>query len=128
MQISIADLPGLLPDLTRGFGTKYLQHLDRCKMILLVLDLSQVDEKEPYEQYKQMINALNSFDESLLQRKQLIIVGNKVDSANAMDNLLRLNQLIDQVVIPISTKEKINLKKFMKILRAVYEKNGNKEI
>ena len=97
-------------------------------MILLVLDLSQVDEKEPYEQYKQMINALNSFDESLLQRKQLIIVGNKVDSANAMDNLLRLNQLIDQVVIPISTKEKINLKKFMKILRAVYEKNGNKEI
>ncbi len=75
-----------------------------------------------------MINALNSFDESLLQRKQLIIVGNKVDSANAMDNLLRLNQLIDQVVIPISTKEKINLKKFMKILRAVYEKNGNKEI
>jgi len=128
MQISIADLPGLLPDLTRGFGTKYLQHLDRCKMILLVLDLSQVDKKEPYEQYKQMINALNSFDESLLQRKQLIIVGNKVDSANAMDNLLRLNQLIDQVVIPISTKEKINLKKFMKILRAVYEKNGNKEI
>ena len=33
VQVSITDLPGILPDLTRGFGTKYLHHLEKCKIL-----------------------------------------------------------------------------------------------
>lgn len=91
-------------------------------MILLVIDLSQAD---PCEQYRQMINALDSFATSLLKEKKLIVVGNKVDAPNAKENLVRLNEAIDQFVIPISTKEKINLRKFMRVLRDVYESNQN---
>lgn len=119
-QISIADLPGLLPDLTRGFGTKYLHHLDRCKMIILVIDLARNDS---FEQYENMVKALNSFDANLLKLKPLIVIGNKVEEQYAYENYLYLKKKFNNPIIPISTKQTINLKKFMTILRDVYEKD-----
>lgn len=121
-QISIADLPGLLPDLTRGFGTRYLHHLERCKMILLTIDLSN---EKPLEQYAQMRNVLDAFDSKLLKEKPLLVVGTKIDKENSYENLAKFRQEINLPVIPVSAEKKINLRKLMTLIRDFYE-NKNK--
>ncbi len=146
LQISIADLPGLLPDLTSGFGTRYLHHLERCKIIIFVLDFSKLSElgdqnNDTFEQYLNMKNVLDSYDRELLKNKSLIIIAHKID-------ILLLNDSIDEKVeefktklfvynksngqgsdippiIPVSAKDKINLNKFLKLLRNVYENKNN---
>lgn len=119
-QISIADLPGLLPDLTRGFGTRYLHHLERCKMILLTIDLAAND---PLQQYNQMRNVLNKFDENLLKQKPLVVIGTKIDKENAYANWLKFKEQIQLPVIAVSSDKKINLRKLMTIIRDCYEQN-----
>lgn len=119
-KIFVADLPGILPDLSRGFGTKYLHHLEKCRMVIIIIDLASNDS---FEQYQNVVRILNSFDENILRTKPLIVVGNKVDEKCAYENYLVLTKRIDNPIIPISTKQNINLKKFMSILRNVYEKD-----
>ena len=121
-QISIADLPGLLPDLTRGFGSRYLHHLDKCKIILLTIDFSRNDS---LEQYKTMIDLLNTFNVNLLKQKPIIIVGTKIDKDNSYDNMIKFKQDINNlslIVVPVSAEKKINLTKLMIILRDLYDK------
>ncbi|CAF0776776.1 unnamed protein product [Brachionus calyciflorus] len=124
VQISIADLPGILPDLTRGFGTKYLHHLEKCKILVFVLDLS----KNPHQEYLDMKNALDTFDISFVKNKPRIIVGHKIDDNASEANLNDLRSRIQVPIIPMSAEKKINLTKFLKILRDVYDNCENKKI
>ena len=87
-------------------------------MIILVIDLSL---PEPVEQYLNMLNALNSFDPTFVETKPMVVVGNKIDAVNAKENLYLLKEQINGAVVPVSTIEKINLRKLMKILRDTYE-------
>ncbi len=119
-QISIADLPGFLPDVTRGLGTKYLHHLERCKIILLTIDLSS---EKPLEQYNDMRNLLEKYDENILKQKPTIIVGTKIDKANAYTNLVEFRKKINLPVIPVSAEKKINLRKLMTFMRDFSEQH-----
>jgi GTP-binding protein len=123
-QISIADLPGILPDLTRGFGTRFLAHLQKCKIIIFVVDVSSSTNEHPYEQYVSMRNAIDFYDSAFLKQKKTIVVAHKVDELEAGDlRLDELRQRLDgeQPVVPMSAKKRINLSKFLKFLRHVYE-------
>ena len=141
LQISVADLPGLLADLTRGLGTKYLHHLDKCKMLLFVLDVSMPrgDHGAPMtllDQYTNMSNVLNTFDARLMATKPVIVIAHKIDSViarSADEQLAALRQHLTEshqgtdlpaipTVIAMSAEKKINLVKFLKLLRSVYEK------
>lgn len=119
-QISIADLPGLLPDLTRGFGTKFLHHLERCKIIIFVIDISA---EAPLQQYMDMRNALNFYDENILKTKPTLVVAHKIDKLESNENLLNFKKKIDLPVIPMSAEKKINLTKFLKLIRDIYDQN-----
>ena len=122
LQISIADLPGLLPDLTRGFGTRYLTHLERCKIIILVIDLSMED---PLLQFNKMKDALNFFDPKILKEKPTLVVGNKIDAAGAEQNFRMIRDMVKYPVVPMSAHSRINLSKFLRVLRDFYEKSNN---
>ena len=124
-QLSIADLPGLLPDLTLGFGTKFLYHLERCKILLYVIDISK---ENSFEQYLDMKNILESFNKDLL-KKPSIIIANKIDliKNDEEPDILRsrldyLRKNSNELVAPISTLDKINLSKFLKIFRDLHDK------
>jgi GTPase Era involved in 16S rRNA processing len=76
-----------------------------------------------------MKSILNTFDSTILLNKPLIIIANKVDNfASQVDMENKLNEfkeneaIKNELVIPISAEKKINLIKFMKILRHFYEK------
>ena len=129
VQLSIADLPGLLPDITKGFGSKYLYHLERCKTILYVIDISQ---ENFYEQFIDIKNLLYNFEKNLIISKKAIIIANKIDLCEERDTgilkekLEILRQKSNEIVVPVSSLNKINLKKFLKLFRDFNETNLNK--
>ena len=118
LQISIADFPGILPDLTRGFGTKFFHHLDGCKLFIFVVDLSRDDAFEQFELTKQ---ALEFYNPNLTEQKSVLIIGNKVDMVeNLEEKLAEFKRKTHFPLVPMSVQKKINLRKFLVVLRDAY--------
>ena len=76
----IADLPGLIKGahLGKGLGLDFLKHLERCRVILHVIDMSAADNRDPYEDYLAIKEELRQYGMRLLERP-MIIVANKMD-------------------------------------------------
>ena len=73
----IADIPGLIEgaSLGQGLGHEFLRHVQRCKLLLHIVDISQADALDNYSK----INLeLEKFDKELLSRKQILVL-NKSD-------------------------------------------------
>lgn len=123
--MSIADLPGVLSDLTRGLGIGFLRHLEKCKIVLQVVDLSAED---PIKQFEDVRGVLEAYDKKIFDNKAYIIIGSKVDKENAMENLVKLKAHAKHPVIPMSTTQRINVTKFLIYLRSVYDQIYQKKI
>ena len=76
-EITIADIPGLIEGAHKGtgLGTKFLKHIERCKILLHMID---VTEENLVLSYKQIKNELKKYSNDLIKKKE-IIVFNKVD-------------------------------------------------
>ena len=80
----IADLPGLIAGAAEGagLGHRFLRHVERCRVLLHLVDLSGLDPKSRIEDDVETIEKeLGSFSEELLTRSR-ILVGSKLDSAD----------------------------------------------
>ena len=73
----VADIPGLIEGAHRGvgLGIKFLKHLERTRLFLHLIDVS---EKNPLERFKTIRNELKQYDTRLLKEKQ-IVVFTKID-------------------------------------------------
>ena len=80
-EITIADIPGLVEGAHKGtgLGIKFLKHIERCKSLLHLIDITNDDLSGSYKQIK---NELKSYSSKLSKKKELVIL-NKVD---LMDN------------------------------------------
>ena len=78
-----ADIPGLIEGASRGIGLGYdfLRHIERCRLIVHIVDVSGSEGRDPQADYEQINNELSSFSKELGSRKQ-IVVGNKIDIAS----------------------------------------------
>ena len=76
----VADIPGLIEGAHQGhgLGDKFLRHVMRTRMLVHLLDASQIDEKDPLADWKTINRELALFDPELGQKPQ-IVVANKVD-------------------------------------------------
>lgn len=120
-QVSIADLPGLIPGSheNRGLGIQFLKHAERCSALLFIIDLSC---EEPWEHFENLKFELGMFSEELLKRPQ-IIVGNKIDVPEALINLESMKEIYPDIpIIPISAKMGTNLNDLLSNIRRVYDK------
>lgn len=84
----MADLPGLIEGASQGKGLGYtfLRHIERCRVIVHIIDMSGSEGRDPYEDYLTINNELKSYHYHLMERPQ-IIVANKIDLDNAQENL-----------------------------------------
>jgi len=89
----VADMPGLIENASSGvgLGDKFLKHIQRCKVIAHVLDMSHDD---PFNDFNIINKELELFDKNLLNKK-MIVIANKMDSTNSKDNLKKLKEKID---------------------------------
>jgi GTP-binding protein len=78
----VADIPGLIEGAAegRGLGHEFLRHVERARVLVLLLDLAPVDEREPAEQARVLLDELGRYRPELLERPRLV-VGSKADVA-----------------------------------------------
>ena len=87
-EIVIADIPGLIEGAHKGvgLGIKFLKHIERCKTLLHLIDIT---EKNLESAYKQVKNELKNYSKDLLKKREIIVL-NKID-------LLEKNKIKDIV-------------------------------
>ena len=78
----MADIPGLIQGASEGIGLghEFLRHVERCRLILHVVDVSGIDGRDPIEDFKAINEELKNFNEELASRPQ-IVAANKCDMA-----------------------------------------------
>jgi len=76
-EITLADIPGLVEGAHQGIGLgdKFLRHIERCKILLHLIDLSEDDLLNSYKKIK---SELSNYDKSLIKKKEIIFF-NKSD-------------------------------------------------
>ena len=76
-EITIADIPGLVEGAHKGtgLGIQFLKHIERCKSLLHLIDITSEDLKKNYQQVK---NELKKYSNKLIKKKELIVL-NKID-------------------------------------------------
>ncbi len=78
----MADIPGLIEGASEGVGLghEFLRHVDRCRLIIHVVDVSGSEGRDPKEDFEIINRELASFSEELAERPQ-IVAANKCDMA-----------------------------------------------
>ena len=78
----MADIPGLIEGASEGVGLghEFLRHVERCRLILHVVDVSGIEGRDPKDDFDKINLELKNFNEELYNRPQ-IVVANKSDIA-----------------------------------------------
>ncbi len=76
----MADIPGIIEGASDGLGLghEFLRHVERCRLLVHVVDVSGSEGRDPIEDFNTINNELKSFSPELADRKQ-IVVANKCD-------------------------------------------------
>ncbi|HIT94402.1 MAG TPA: GTPase ObgE [Candidatus Faecivivens stercoripullorum] len=96
----MADIPGLVEGASEGVGLghDFLRHVDRCRLIIHVVDVSGIEGRDPIEDFEKINFELRNFDEELGSRPQ-IVAANKCDLADE-EQIERFRKYIEEKGIP----------------------------
>ena len=98
-----ADIPGIIEGAAEGagLGHDFLRHIERCRLLVHLVDVSGSEGRDPVEDLDTINSELHRYSEALAQRPQ-IIVANKCDILGPdSDNLARLQARADQLGCPL---------------------------
>jgi GTP-binding protein len=89
----MADLPGLIDGASegKGLGHQFLKHIERCRVIVHIIDMGAQDGRDPVQDYANINKELENYHLRLLERPQ-VVVANKMDEENAQENLKRFKE------------------------------------
>ena len=103
----MADLPGLIEGASEGagLGEKFLKHAMRTKVIAHVLDMGSFEGRDPLDDYKIIRKELENYD-SKLARKPELVIANKMDLPESLDNLHRFKREYPDIpIVEVSAME-----------------------
>jgi len=120
--LTMADVPGLIEGAAenRGLGHRFLRHVERCKLLLFLLDLAATDGRNPCDDFEHLRKELVEYDPSLGE-KPFLVAGNKIDEESADQYIKEFKKRFPDIeLIPISAvlEENINILRheFLQIL------------
>ena len=122
-RIVVCDVPGLIEGAHNnvGLGHEFLRHIQRCKVLVLLLDMAGTDNRAPWDDYRQLLTELELYDPVLLERPRLV-VANKMDEPAAEANLKSFKRRVRKVpVLPISAAFDQGMDKFKSAFREAVE-------
>ncbi|KAG4069787.1 hypothetical protein HA402_010307 [Bradysia odoriphaga] len=92
----VADIPGLIEGAHEGagLGIRFLKHLERCRVLLHLVDIAPIDETDPVENAKVIINELNQYSENLAQKPRWLVF-NKVDLLDEEEAAERAKAIVE---------------------------------
>jgi len=102
----IADIPGLIEGAHQGagLGHRFLKHVERTDLLLHILDISWMPDRDPVREYEAINRELELFDPELARKRQIIVI-NKLDLPVVRENLDRVTDWFTErglTVFPIS--------------------------
>ena len=122
-RITMCDVPGLIAGAHKnvGLGHKFLRHVARCRMLVILLDMAGTDNRQPWEDYQSLLEELRQYDEGLLA-KQMLVVANKMDEPTAEANLRSFKRRVKKTsVLPISAAFDEGVPRFLSTIREALE-------
>ena len=122
-RLTVCDVPGLIAGAHQnvGLGHKFLRHIERCKILILLLDMAGTDNRAPWDDYRSLLEELELSDPGLLERPRYI-VANKMDEPQAEANLKTFKRKIRKTpVLPICAAFDEGIDKFKKLMREAVE-------
>lgn len=121
----MADLPGLIEGASDGVGLghQFLQHVERTKVIVHMIDMSGSEGRDPIDDYHVINKELVAYKQRLEDRPQ-IIVANKMDMPDAEENLELFKEEIgdDHIIIPLSAVSRDNIDQLLYTIADQLEK------
>jgi GTP-binding protein len=127
-RLTVCDVPGLIEGAHQnvGLGHSFLRHIQRCKILVLLLDMAGADGRWPWDDYKQLISELGLYNPALLEKPRLV-VANKIDEPAAEQNLKKFRQKNRKLpVLPISAAFGEGIEKFKQTIREAVEAAAEK--
>ena len=111
-EITLADIPGLIEGAHAGvgLGIKFLKHIERCKTLLHLIDIT---EKNIENLYIQVRNELGKYSKNLLKKDELIVFNkiDLIDKSKLNEKKNKFSKKIKKKVLTISTFDKASIAK-----------------
>ena len=129
-EIVLADIPGLINDAHKGvgIGTRFLGHIERCKVLLHLID---AESKDPLQNYKDIIKEITKYGKGLEKKSQILIISKAdlVSEKKLQVIIKKIEEYSKSSVLVSSSVKRIGLNELIDILFAKVDKlNNNKEI
>lgn len=128
-RLTVCDVPGLIAGAHQnvGLGHAFLRHVERCKVLVILLDMAGMDAREPWADYKSLLEELELYDPDLLKRPRLV-VANKMDEEQAVKNLSKFKRKVARTkVLPMAAAFDEGIEEFKDAIRAAVEKKARKK-
>jgi len=111
-EITLADIPGLVEGAHEGvgLGIQFLKHIERCKTLMHLIDITDENIENTYQQVKK---ELGSYSKEILEKKEIIVL-NKIDLLNKkeIDKIVKnFTKDKDSEVVTLSTLDKKSISK-----------------
>jgi GTP-binding protein len=102
-RIFMADIPGLIEGAheNRGLGHQFLRHIERCTLLVFILDMAGSENRNPWDDFRILERELALYS-PILARKPRLVVANKMDLPEAAANLAKFCAKVPVLVVPIS--------------------------
>ena len=102
-RIFMADIPGLIEGAheNRGLGHQFLRHIERCTLLVFILDMAGSENRKPWDDFRILERELALYS-PILARKPRLVVANKMDLPEAAANLAKFREKVPVLVAPIS--------------------------
>ncbi|HMI76816.1 MAG TPA: Obg family GTPase CgtA [Buchnera sp. (in: enterobacteria)] len=125
----ISDIPGLIKNASQGIGLgfRFLKHLERCSILLHIIDISVCNYCNPIKDIEIILNELKNYSIELYNKPRWLVF-NKIDLLKSQEikkiiNVILLNLKNTEKYYLISAKNKIGLKLLCSDLSVFLEKN-----
>jgi GTP-binding protein len=122
-RLTVCDVPGLIEGAHRnvGLGHAFLRHIQRCKILVLLLDMAGTDNRAPWDDYRNLLSELELYDRALVEKPRLI-AANKMDEPVAGENLKKFKRRICKTpVLTIAAAFGQGIGQFKKAIREAVE-------
>jgi len=127
-RLTVCDVPGLIEGAHRnvGLGHAFLRHIQRCKILVLLLDMAGADGRAPWDDCRNLLKELELYDPALVEKPRLV-VANKMDEPVAEENLKKFKRRLRKTpVLPIAAAFDQGIEKFKQTIRDAVEQAGAK--
>lgn len=132
-RVLLADVPGLIEGASenKGLGHRFLRHIERCSLLLILLDMAGVDGRDPRDDYRHLLDELGRYDPAMLKKPRLV-AANKMDLEAAAANLRKFKRARKVDIVEISCMtgdglDELKARLLERVLELRPEKNASQD-